>query len=207
MYTPVKAKQVELTLKQKKEVLEKVEKGVPYRQIQQEFKCSLGSITKIKNNKRVIEEAIEENQPSCKRRLYLRRTANYDINVLMWKWFNEVRSRNIPVSGVIIRQKAGHKRHGNIVDATIDEVVTNNYTSLSHLLESRQLCSIIDSDFVDEGLPSYATFSYNNWEEELIENYIGEIKDLENEDEDEDSEIIEDQPRKIKTKSEVISKR
>jgi hypothetical protein len=468
MNTPVKAKQVELTLKQKKDVLEKVEKGVPYRQIQQEFKCSLGSITKIKNNKRVIEEAIEENQPSCKRRLNLRRTANYDINVLMWKWFNEVRSRNIPVSGVIIRQKAlkyadslgienfqgsdgwltrfkerhnikfkqicgesrsvdvdvvknwkenldavcqgyedenifnadetglfwralpnktlaiagedvhglktskeritvlftasrtgeklkplviaksanprcfknikkeklpvtyrsnanawmvsrffeeylndlnkqmtrenrkillfvdnasphshlefsnvkivfypanctseiqpmdqgiiksfkvfykhdlvnqiideidnptskkmsildciywtdaawkkvttetikncfskaGHKRHGNIVDATIDEVVTNNYTSLSHLLESRQLCSIIDSDFMDEGLPSYATFSDNNWEEELIENYIGEIKDLENEDEDEDAEIIEDQPRKIKTKSEIRS--
>jgi hypothetical protein len=48
MNTPVKqGKQFELTLKQKKEVLEKVEKGVPCRQIQQEFKYSFGSITKI----------------------------------------------------------------------------------------------------------------------------------------------------------------
>ena len=55
---------------------------------------------------------------------------------------------------------------------------------------------------MDEALPSYASFSDNNWEEELINNYIDELKDFENEDEEEE-EIVEKEPHKIKTKSEI----
>ena len=72
--------------------------------IQEEFGCSLGQ--RHKKSKRKIDEAIEDNEQPDRKRLMVRKTANYDINVLMWKWFQEVRKRNIPLSGPVIKAKA-----------------------------------------------------------------------------------------------------
>ena len=88
----------ELTL-EKKEVLNRITKGASYRKIQEQFGCSFGQISTIKKSKRKIDEAIKDNEQPDRTRLMVRKTANYDINVLMWKWFQEVRKRNIPLSG------------------------------------------------------------------------------------------------------------
>jgi len=58
----------------------------------------LDKLAPSKKSKRKIDEAIKDNEQPDRTRLMVRKTANYDINVLMWKWFQEVRKRNIPLS-------------------------------------------------------------------------------------------------------------
>ena len=63
------AKPNEFTLIQKVEVLAQIEKEIPYRTIAKDFRCSLGAISKIKQTKRQIEEAVLENEPPNKKRI------------------------------------------------------------------------------------------------------------------------------------------
>ena len=149
----------ELTLQQKNEVLLRIEKKIPYRAIAAEFKCSTGVISTIKKNKRLIEDSLLANEPPTKKRLLEKKTANHDINILMYKWFLEVRSRNIPLSGPTIRQKALKYADAlGIVDFGASDGWLTRFKE-RYNIKFKEIC---------DGLSSVDKNIVNNWKVNLI---------------------------------------
>jgi hypothetical protein len=182
----------ELTLDDKKDVLNRLSAGESYRKIQLDYKCSIGQISNIKNSKRKIEEAIEDNENPNKKRLTVRKTDNYDINVLVWRWFQEVRKHNIFVSGPVIRAKALEYA----TDLGIEEFKASDgwleKFKIRHNIKFKQICG--ESASFE---PSVA----NNWEENIV-TIFKEEADPEAEDVGEVVDVQEEK-RVIKSKTEL----
>ena len=102
-----KKKRIDLTLKQKIEILTKLDsKPKPsYRQISAEYGCSIGVITNILKNKEDIQKLYIENS-SDKRHRLIRNCDNEELNNIVFEFFKACRAKGIPVSGPMIQQRA-----------------------------------------------------------------------------------------------------
>lgn len=91
-----KRKRHDLTLKEKFEVIQEIQKQVPYRKIAEKFVCSISQICHIANNRAEIAKCLEENLNSKAKRL--KAAPNRDINEAVWHWFQSVTGKGIPLS-------------------------------------------------------------------------------------------------------------
>ena len=96
----------ELTLDKKVEVIDKIENGASYRTLAKEYKISTGQIVNIMKRKLDIIDSFNSSDPLDKKRILTKKTANAKLNDLIHKYFIEVRSRNLPINGPIIKEKA-----------------------------------------------------------------------------------------------------
>jgi hypothetical protein len=95
--TGVKRPRHDLTLDEKYDVTQQIQRKVPYRKLAEEHKCGIGQISRIAQNRATIEKCFEENVNSKGKRLNSAR--NHDINEAVWDWFQVVSTKHIPLSG------------------------------------------------------------------------------------------------------------
>ncbi len=93
-----KRKRHDLTLKEKFDVIQQVKQHVPYGKIANAFNCSSSQICRIAQNRAEIETSFEENLNSNAKRMKAAR--NRDINEAVWRWYQTIAAKNIPVTGL-----------------------------------------------------------------------------------------------------------
>ena len=98
-------KLVSLTISEKVQIIELNEKSkVPVKALVEQFKCGKTVIyDTLKNKKEIMDEWITGNG-AMKRKLKI--TGNEEINKLVWEWFVNIRSKNVPLSGPLIQAEA-----------------------------------------------------------------------------------------------------
>ena len=99
------SKRKSLPLSDKVQVVSLSEKGTSVRKIAQQFGVGKTQIQSIILNKQSILQDFEDGAPAEKKRK-MRQTGNERINELMYEWFKTARSKNIPVSGSLLKEKA-----------------------------------------------------------------------------------------------------
>lgn len=95
-----------ISLEKKLLVINKVEEGTSKKKdIAKEFGILPSTLSNILKNKSVIQKNVEDEHLSIKRKR-LRTCLFEDIDEAMLKWVRAARSKNLPVSGVLLKQKA-----------------------------------------------------------------------------------------------------
>ena len=164
---------VELSLEDKVKLIKKYEnQKIGHRALAQEFLCGKTQVQTVLKRKREFLDAYEENvNPSTKR---LCRHGEFELNDMLWDWFQKVRSKNLPCSGPMLQQKAMEfakvlgrtefkasngwleafkKRHklGQSVlcgeSASVDESLVSDWNSvlISHI-EGYDMCDVYNMD-------------------------------------------------------------
>lgn len=104
----MKRKQTSIDLSLKLKIIEEVEKGVKSKtNIAKDFGIPKSTLSTILSNKEKLFQAIAAGSvtPTQKtKRIRLAKHENLESQLLTW--FNNVRSANFPVSGLIIQEKA-----------------------------------------------------------------------------------------------------
>ena len=105
-YAMAKRKRKELTLQEKVEVIDFKNKNpaTALRQIANKFQCGKTQIQSIlRDQQNLLDKSTASGNATSKRT----RTCRFqDIDLAMLEWFRKARSKNIPVSGPILQQKA-----------------------------------------------------------------------------------------------------
>ncbi len=98
-------KLVSLTISEKVQIIELNEKSkVPVKSLVKQFNCGKTVIyDTLKNKEKILDEWLTGNG-AMKRKLKI--TGNEEINKLVWEWFVNARSKNLPVSGPILQAQA-----------------------------------------------------------------------------------------------------
>ena len=95
-----------LSLEDRMTVITMNRTGKSCRKIAEEYGVGKTQIQKIIKEKESIEAEIASGSYLGKKYGKVRKTGNEDLNSRIWEWFCEVRSRNIPISGKLIQEKA-----------------------------------------------------------------------------------------------------
>ena len=95
-----------LSIADQKRVLDKIDKGIPYREIVQSDAVSRGLITAIKKRREDIIQKIESNQWTGSLHTSHLSSQSEELDRLVLKWFREARARGIPVSGPLLKSAA-----------------------------------------------------------------------------------------------------
>ena len=95
-----------LSLNDKMKVIQMNRAGKSCRKIAEEFGVGKTQVQNIVKEKALIETEVASGSNLKNKYTKLRKTGNEEINDTIWKWFCEVRSRNIPVTGKLIQEKA-----------------------------------------------------------------------------------------------------
>lgn len=95
--TGSKRRRHDLTLKEKYEVIQLVDRHVPYGRISDNFKCSVEQFSHIAVNRSEIEEKFESNMNSKAK--CLKQASNRVIKETVFKFFRHVSSKGIPITG------------------------------------------------------------------------------------------------------------
>ena len=155
-------KRRKISLKEKYDIINKVESGVNRKEIMSEYKLkSWSHITEIVKSKERIIECYEKSSQKLSKNMNRIRNANYpDLEEALVLWIKQMRAKNIPLNSHVIREKA------------IILAKTMNYTDFKASnqyiegLKKRQNLKWItergESDSVDEEV-------INNWEPRLHE--------------------------------------
>ena len=98
-----KKKRLELSLSQKVQLI-KTSVGKRQRQLAEEFKIGLGTVSRILANRNRLLREYEQSTNSEQRRVR-RKSRHEGLNDALWKWFQSARGRKIPVSGSLIQVK------------------------------------------------------------------------------------------------------
>ena len=96
----------ELSLCEKAGVLKCISDGYSIRTLGAKYNISTVLVSIIEKHKLEIETSIMQNELLCKKILILRKTIAYNVNILMWRYFLELRIRNKPISGQLLKEKA-----------------------------------------------------------------------------------------------------
>ena len=96
----------ELIFKDKVEVLKGLDNGKSARCLAKDFNCSPGQIINIKKRKKEIVDLVDENFSEEKQRIKMRKTDSSIIDQLVRKFFCVCRSKNISVSGPLLKERA-----------------------------------------------------------------------------------------------------
>jgi transcriptional regulator with XRE-family HTH domain len=96
--------QMELSLQQKSEVLQRIQKGESQSKLAEQYGVS-NTIVSIKKNEHSIINAVESNS-SQNRRRKIKKTENEEVNNIILEFFIKFRAQNIPVTGPMLQAKA-----------------------------------------------------------------------------------------------------
>lgn len=104
----VKGKSKCLTLCEKAKIIEDVEKGVNVTLLAKKYGIAKSTVCAIKNKKRDILESVSRTVKSNKftRKCTLKKAELPEMEKVLYRWFINLREKNIPVSGDMIKQKA-----------------------------------------------------------------------------------------------------
>ena len=110
---PPKRKHVVLTIKQKLEIIDKLEKGQSATSLALEYGCGRQTISDFKNNKQKLRDFAQRHLPSDIRspcsvvKARTMRTAKHEaLDAACFKWYNQQKSCGITVRGVDIKDAA-----------------------------------------------------------------------------------------------------
>ena len=95
-----------LSLEDRIKVIRMNTAGKSCRKIAEELCVGKTQIQKIIQDKHLIQTEIASGSNLEKKYAKVRKTGNEDLNLTMFEWFCEVRSRNIPITGKLIQEKA-----------------------------------------------------------------------------------------------------
>ena len=94
-----------MTLTERNEAIKKLNSGKSARAVAKEMGVGKTQITQIAKRKAEILEDIENNVDGERKRKR-HKTGNEEINDLCWNWFQEARTRNINITGPLLKEKA-----------------------------------------------------------------------------------------------------
>ena len=95
-----------LELKDKVEAIRRAAKGESQKAIAASYKCGKTQISEIVKNKVQIMELWEGGANASRKKLKNTNAKYADLNEEVWKWFQDKRARNVPVSGPMIQEAA-----------------------------------------------------------------------------------------------------
>ncbi|OUC42290.1 CENP-B DNA-binding domain protein [Trichinella nativa] len=96
----------ELTLLQKRDVLEKLRTGkMSMREVASEYGIALSTVSNIRKNEAQILSQLDGSSPKSRRRR-MRKTVNAEVNELMFQFFVRCRTKLIPITGQLLQTKA-----------------------------------------------------------------------------------------------------
>ncbi|CAF1355307.1 unnamed protein product [Rotaria magnacalcarata] len=98
-----------LTLSEKIQLIRENEEKVSYRTLADKYKISIGSVSNIIKRKVEYIESYEQNESSTKKR-DLRDEFSQQHDQQVYEWFVVQRSKNIPVSGPLLQERARQVR-------------------------------------------------------------------------------------------------
>ena len=97
---------VNISITEKYKALQKIEEGkITMKSVAEEYGAKKNTISTWIANKRKIFEAYESGQVNSSRKK-LKKSDNKDLDEAVFSWFKNARSNNIPVNGIIIKEKA-----------------------------------------------------------------------------------------------------
>ncbi|KAH7980538.1 hypothetical protein HPB49_017111 [Dermacentor silvarum] len=99
------AKRQNLPFTPKLEIINRVERGEKKSDVAAAYKIPRSTLSTILKNKADIR-AKSDKRPGARGARRVRTALYEDVEAAVYKWFVDVRSRNIPVSGPMIEQKA-----------------------------------------------------------------------------------------------------
>ena len=106
MSTEPKLKRVNKTLKDKCQALRELEEDVPNKDVAKKYGVPKNTSSTWSKNKDKYFAALEEG--SSTKRKKLRQGDHVDLDKIVFKWFLNVRSQNVTLSGDIVQQKAAN---------------------------------------------------------------------------------------------------
>lgn len=102
---PLKKRKI-LTLEERINVIERNEKGETARKIAVSLSVGKTQIQNVIKDKESIRNEWQKGAQAQRKYATARRTVYGDLNERVWEWFCVARSKNIPVSGKLIQEKA-----------------------------------------------------------------------------------------------------
>lgn len=103
---PKTTKCSKLSIKQKSEILNKLEKSVSVKALCQEYNVHKSTITRIKQNKSKLIKFVSNAESGPGKRAVIRACEYPRMEKALYKWFLKQRERNLPVSAEILKSKA-----------------------------------------------------------------------------------------------------
>lgn len=99
-------KRVAIDIAKKAEIIRKIESGTSQRQIAKTYDMAQSTVQKIYKNRDKILEEYEKNVDASSKRLRMGKFPEVEINEKVFAWFQELRGRNMPFTGDMIKAKA-----------------------------------------------------------------------------------------------------
>jgi hypothetical protein len=97
---------VELSLKDKKEILDMIDRRVRYDEIATRFKCTKGTISGVKKSRDVIKARIEQGCDMVGTQVSRLRDDPAELDRRILDWFRAARGRGLPITGRLIQESA-----------------------------------------------------------------------------------------------------
>ena len=97
-------RKIELTRKQKLEILDKLYNGTPQKRIADQYGVDRSCVSRVKSNKAKIRAAQENNENLEMKRK--QKAGGEDVENALFAWFTELRANNAPVLGPMLLEKA-----------------------------------------------------------------------------------------------------
>ncbi|XP_063918645.1 tigger transposable element-derived protein 4-like [Zophobas morio] len=98
-----KQKRKALTLKDKYDIIQKIQSGVKQRDVSQEMNLIKSTVSMIWKQREAILSAYGQGNSTCKK---MRKSKHHEMDQGLLKWFTQKRQENVPVSGIILQEKA-----------------------------------------------------------------------------------------------------
>ena len=98
-----KQKRKAFTLKEKYEIIKKIQSGVKQSDICKDLKLMKSTVATIWKNRQDILLASDKTNVSCKK---LKKSAHQEVDKGLLKWFTQKRQENLPISGSVLQEKA-----------------------------------------------------------------------------------------------------
>jgi hypothetical protein len=96
----------ELPLEKRIQVLVRIDEGVPYRRIMDEFSIAKGTISRIKQARHALMESAARNAISIGMRYSRLKGSAAVLDKRVYEWFCAARGRGLPVTGPLLKEKA-----------------------------------------------------------------------------------------------------
>lgn len=117
-----------LTIKQKSEILNKLDKNLSVKALCQEYNVHKSTITRIKQNKSKLIKFVTNAESGPGKRIVIRACEYPVMEKALYKWFLKQRELNLPVSAEILKSKA-IQLHNKINESRADFHASNGWCS------------------------------------------------------------------------------
>jgi hypothetical protein len=95
-----------LSLEQRMEVIRKLESGKSCRAVAAEMGCGKTQIQAIAKDREQIKKQFLDGSNLQQKYIKRRKTGYEDLNQFVWEWYSAARSKNIPLTGKMLQEKA-----------------------------------------------------------------------------------------------------